>query len=118
VARAPDFGMAETFDLWFSHIVLQHNPPPVIANVLRRMFSMLAPGGVAIFQVPTYSPGYRFNAEVYLAEPRQKNIEMHCLPQPVVFKLAAQAGCIPLEVREDLAMGYPWISNIFVFRKS
>ncbi len=110
--------MAEAFDLWFSHIVLQHNPPPVIASILRRMFSMLAPRGITIFQVPTYSPGYRFNVEEYLAKPRQKNIEVHCLPQEIVFKLASDAGCTPLEVREDLAMGYPWISNVFVFRKS
>jgi hypothetical protein len=42
---------------------------------------------------------------------------VHCLPQPVVFRLAAEAGCTALEVREDSAMGFPWLSNTFVFIK-
>ena len=47
LARAPEFGMTEQFDLWFSYIVLQHNPPPIIAMVLRRAFDMLFPSAVA-----------------------------------------------------------------------
>jgi hypothetical protein len=111
--------MAEPFDVWFSYIVLQHNPPPVIAMVLRRALSMLAPGGVAIFQLPTHALGYRFDLAAYLAAPVSDAIEVHCLPQSVVFRLAAEAGCVPLEVREDTAMGPPshWLSNSFVFAK-
>lgn len=120
LARAPDFGMVEPFDLWFSYIVLQHNPPPVIALVLRRALAMLAPGGIAIFQVPTYATGYRFSLANYLANPSTTGtIEVHCLPQQVVYSLAAEAGCIPLETREDGAMGPPshWLSNTFIFAK-
>lgn len=120
LARAPDFGMAEPFDVWFSYIVLQHNPPPVIAMVLRRALSMLAPGGVAIFQVPTHALGYGFDLQAYLSATGQSDaIEVHCLPQSVVFRIAAEAGCVPLEVREDSAMGPPsqWLSNSFMFAK-
>lgn len=120
LARAPDFGMTEPFDLWFSYIVLQHNPPPVIAMVLRRALAMLAPGGVAIFQVPTHATGYRFDLENYLENPTSTGtIEVHCLPQAVVYRLAAEAGCVPLETREDTAMGPPshWLSNTFIFTK-
>jgi SAM-dependent methyltransferase len=117
LARAPDFGMVAPFDVWFSNIVLQHNPPPIIALILRRMFSLLDPGGVAIFQVTTYAPGYRFNVAEYLGAPKAGAIEIHCLPQRVIFELAHGAGCVPLDVREDSAMGYPWLSNLFVFRK-
>ena len=120
LARAPEFGMTEPFDLWFSYIVLQHNPPPVIAMVLRRALAMLAPGGVAIFQVPTYATGYSFELERYLANPTSTGtIEVHCLPQAVVYRLAAEAGCVPLEMREDSAMGPPshWLSNTFIFSK-
>ena len=117
LARVPEFGMTEPFDLWFSYIVLQHNPPPVIALVLRRMFAMLAAGGIAIFQVPTYAPGYAFDVAKYLAAPKSGTIEVHCLPQSVVFRLADEAGCMPLEMREDEAMGYPWLSNMFVFAR-
>jgi trans-aconitate methyltransferase len=116
LATPPDFGMAEPIDLWFSRLVLQHNPPPIMAMILRRMLSMLAPGAVAIFQLPTHAPSYRFIADEYLAR-NSDEIEMHCLPQSVIFALAAEAGCTPLEVREDDSMGYPWLSNVFVFRR-
>jgi SAM-dependent methyltransferase len=117
LGKTPDFGMEESFDLFFSYIVLQHNPPPVIALVLRRMFKYLLPEGLAIFQVPTYVPGYRFNVAQYLLEPKLETIEMHCFPQQVIFQMARDAGCICLEVREDAAMDFPWLSNTFVFKK-
>lgn len=120
LARAPEFGMPKPFDLWFSYIVLQHNPPPVIAMVLRRAFAMLAPGGIAMFQVPTYATGYSFDLEHYLANPTTTGtIEVHCLPQAVIYQLAAEAGCLPLETREDTGMGPPshWLSNTFIFAK-
>jgi SAM-dependent methyltransferase len=115
---APDFGMEEGFDLFFSYIVLQHNPPPVIALLMRQMFKCLLPKGLAIFQVPTYVPGYCFNVARYLLEPKLETIEMHCLPQQVIFQLAHEARCICLEVREDGAMEFPWLSNTFVFQKT
>jgi ubiquinone/menaquinone biosynthesis C-methylase UbiE len=117
-ARAPDFGMEpNSFDLWFSHIVLQHNPPPIIALILAQMFKQLKPGGLTIFQVPTYAPSYSFDLQDYLSRSKLGAIEVHCVPQSVVFELAQAAGCVPVEVREDEAMSYPWISNTFVFRK-
>lgn len=120
LTRPPDFGLNGSFDLWFSCLVLQHNPPPVIAMILRQAFARLAPGGVAMFQVPTYSLGYQFATQAYLASPTATGtIEVHCLPQAVVFHLAHQAGCVPLELREDGLMGPPsaWLSNTFLFRK-
>jgi SAM-dependent methyltransferase len=118
LARAPDFGMEpNSFDVFFSHIVLQHNPPPIIALILAQMFKLLTPGGLAIFQVPTYAPGYSFDLTSYLSGSKFGAIEVHCLPQSVVFELAHAAGCVPVEIREDEAMSYPWISNTFVFRK-
>lgn len=119
-ATAEDLGMRQPFDLWFSRIVLQHNPPPVIAQVLRRAFALLKPGGVAIFQVPTWSEGYSFDIEVYLRDiERLDGVEMHCIPQAEVFAAAAAAGIATLEVREEFSAGPPkyWLSNIFVFRR-
>jgi SAM-dependent methyltransferase len=115
-----DFGMTEPFDFWFSRIVLQHNPPPAMTRILRRMFAMLAPGGAALFQLPVYATGYAFSAERYLADTYSgREIEMHCLPQAAVFAIAYEAGCRAIEVREDGATGHPelYISNTFLFRK-
>ena len=120
LVSVPEFGMAEPFDLWFSTLTLQHNPPPVIAMILRRMFALLAPGGVAMFQLPTERVGYRFVPAEYLqASDAPEAVEIHVLPQSVVFALAAEAGCVPLEVREDSLIWPPTacVSNRFVFSK-
>jgi hypothetical protein len=46
-------------------------------------------------------------------------MEMHVLPQKIVFDLAAKAGCVPLEVQPDHCVGMArWISNTFIFGKS
>jgi SAM-dependent methyltransferase len=106
-------------DLWFSRSVLQHNPPPVMAWLLREAFARLAPGGVAIFQLPTHSSGYRFAVADYMKPQRNLTMEMHVLPQKAVFALAREAGLELLEVREDPVMGNAsrWSSNLFVLRR-
>ncbi len=120
LVSVPEFGMHAPFDLWFSSLTLQHNPPPVIALILQRMFALLAPGGVAIFQLPTERVGYRFNAAEYLARPEAGDaMEIHVLPQAVVFALALEAKCLALEVREDGLVWPPTSvqSNRFILTK-
>jgi SAM-dependent methyltransferase len=117
-SRAPDFGMLEPFDLWFSRIVLQHNPPPITSMILRRAMGMLSPGGLAVFQIPTYAPGYRFCIAEYIERIQSsRDFEVHLLPQRTIFEIAAESDCFLLEVVEDSAAGWPWHSNAFVFAK-
>jgi SAM-dependent methyltransferase len=111
------FGMSEPFDLWYSHLALQSLPPPLIARVLRRALALLRPGGLAVFQLPTYAKGYSFDPEApSRADPAA---DRHMLPQRVVFDIASAEGCVPAEVFEDLAVEpYPlWRSSVFVLRK-
>lgn len=107
--------------LWFSRMVLQHNPPPVMAHLLRIAFRGLAPGGLAIFQVPTHCTGYAFSIARYLGRSAAEapDMEMHALPQPALFALAAQAKLEVLEVREDTVLSdrLRWLSNTFVLRR-
>lgn len=108
------------FDLFFSMIVLQHNPPPVIAMLLEQVAEKLRPGGIAFFQVPTYQRGYSFDAESYLRlRADARDIEMHAFPQSEVFRIFRERGCIPLEVFEDGLSGHRdnHRSNSFLFRK-
>lgn len=109
------------WNLWYSRIVLQHNPPPIMAHLLRLAFAGLAPGGVAIFQVPTHSNGYGFAIDRYMAASDSPHMEMHVLPQRHVFALAAEAGLEVLEVREDTQAvtdnHADWLSNMFVLRR-
>jgi SAM-dependent methyltransferase len=109
------------WDCWYSRLVLQHNPPPVIAHLLRLAFAGLRPGGLAIFQVPTYRVGYRFSIAAHLAATGEPAMEMHVLPQAAVFALARQAGLEVLEVRDDTHLIASntriWLSNLFVLRR-
>jgi len=105
------------FDLVVSLIVLQHNPPPVMASLLNKLLRTLAPNGVAVIQMPTFLRDYRFSVVEYLAN-TQPPMEMNALPQSEIFAIAARAGCRVLEVREDHCLGtLPGISQTFAFER-
>jgi SAM-dependent methyltransferase len=108
------------FDLFFSMIVLQHNPPPIIGLLLETVADKLRPGGYAFFQVPTYQRGYAFDVESYLAlRGDESGIEMHAFPQAEVFRIFRERGCVLLEVFEDGLSGHRdnHRSNAFLFHK-
>lgn len=106
------------FDAFFSIIVLQHNPPPIIHHVLATILGRLKPGGIAYFQVPTYRLGYMFDVDKYLATPLRLGVpEMHVIPQPELHRLIETTGCRLLEMREDSAAGGDHISSRLFVRK-
>lgn len=107
-------------DFIYSVIVLQHNPPPIIREIVRYFMRALNPNGIALFQVPTYRQGYRFSLKEYFSNDIKKNdMEMHVLPQKDIFEIIRQEGCGVLEVLDDgwagLADGE--LSNTFLVRK-
>lgn len=106
-------------DAVMSVITLQHNPPPVMAWMLKQLLQRLRPGGVAYFQVPTYRNGYLFELERYLHSSPPSTLEMHFLPQQAVFALVADCACLCLEVREDAMVGDEdkMLSNTFLVQK-
>lgn len=108
-------------DVFYSRLVLQHNPPPLIRQLLLVALQALRPGGVAVFQLATYAATYRFDVDAYLAQSPESvsEFEIHCFPQAEVFRLVAAQGCQVLEVHEDGAAGQPesCVSSLFVVRK-
>jgi 2-polyprenyl-3-methyl-5-hydroxy-6-metoxy-1,4-benzoquinol methylase len=92
-------------DLFYSKIVLQHNPPPVMAVLLKNLLIGLNPGGIGFFQIPVFKAGYKFLIEPYLCEDNQTNMEMHFFPQVALLQLVADAGCRVCEIYEDDAIG-------------
>lgn len=119
--RIDDLAEAPAADVFFSAIVLQHNPPPVIAAILDCVFARLKPDGTAYFQVPTYEENYRFAVDDYLRERGDElNMEMHVLPQKDILRIAAHHGLQPLEILEhaipELKIGH--LSNYFLLRKT
>ena len=109
-------------DSVFSIIVLQHNPPPIIAYILDKLLASLRKGGIAYFQVPTFCEAYSFDLEKYLEAPLPKaaaTYEMHVLPQRHVFDIISRNGCHVLEVQPDNLTGaVHFVSNTFLVRKS
>jgi SAM-dependent methyltransferase len=114
-----DLLAVEPFDVFYSIIVLQHNPPPLIKLMLKSILSKLRSGGIAYFQVPTYALNYKFSTDDYLKKARaDAKIEMHVLPQAQLWKILHDAKCELLEVREDTAAGDRFIiSNTILARK-
>jgi len=106
-------------DVFYSKRVLQHNPPPIIRELVGAALTALKPGGTAFFQLPSHIPGYRFSLSEWLSWEAKTAMEMHCLPQEELFAVIAESGCRLLEVREESDPTAPiqFISNFFVVRR-
>ena len=105
-------------DVLFSIMVLQHNPPPVIAYILDRLLGNLRPGAIAFFQVPTFRLGYTFDVNQYLSKGHDE-MEMHILPQRHVFEIARRRQCEIIEVQPDnWAWSLEFVSTTFLLRKA
>ena len=67
IKSVDDIDAMAQFDLVVSFIVLQHNPPPVAVAILTKLLKRLNPGGIAVFQIPTFINRYRFDLDdIYL----------------------------------------------------
>jgi len=119
IVNLTDLEKIGQFDVFFSIIVFQHNPPPIMAYMLRVILIQLKPNGIAYFQVPTYSRGYTFGVDHYLSEIyKKKDIEYHVLLQKDVLEIVYQCGCKLLEIREDGWTGdVNGVSNTFLVQK-
>lgn len=109
----------EPFDVFYSIIVLQHNPPPLIHRLLALSFDKVRSGGYAYFQVPVAYPGYRFAVEDYLAdlERGEARMEMHVLPQVHLFRLLDEHGFRILDFQRDRMPGPDYHSVVVLAEK-
>lgn len=108
------------FDFFFSMIVLQHNPPPMIKRILACVLRQLNPGGAFLFQVPTHMLGYAFDAQTYVAseDPKGKGFEIHGLPMHVVLELLDASNCRVVEVLPDTFVGGAGSTTFFGMKKA
>jgi 2-polyprenyl-3-methyl-5-hydroxy-6-metoxy-1,4-benzoquinol methylase len=115
-------------DIFYSFIVLQHSPPPIILDVLEHAFSAIRPGGYAFFQVPTFSAEYSYSATAHVQQiahghnssgGNPDDMEVHFVPQHMVLDLAYRAGLRTVEVQPDMWAGNVdrWISNTFLLAR-
>jgi SAM-dependent methyltransferase len=106
-------------DFFYSRIVLQHNPPPIIAHILDKVFCQTLPNGILVFQLMTARTGYKFDAASYLSGMADLNDqELHVLPQSEIFKLFTKHGITCVEVFRDGALrGFDRTSTTFIGQK-
>jgi SAM-dependent methyltransferase len=104
LSRIEEYDELPEFDLFFSNIVLQHNPPPVVRHVLDRVAARGRPGATLFFQMVTYGSGYSFDVEQYLASPRA-GMEVHALRQSAIYEVLAARGYRLHEAMEDDSAG-------------
>jgi SAM-dependent methyltransferase len=115
--RLEELATLAPINAFYSFIVLQHNPPPIMEAILDHVFERLASGGIAYFQLPTYIPGYRFDAQDYFRDRGDKlDMEMHVLPQARVFEIGDRHGVRPLEAMSEIVA--PVVSHYFLMRKA
>jgi SAM-dependent methyltransferase len=97
----------EPFDLFYSVLVLQHNPPPLMHRMLQIIFEKLRQGGFAYFQIPVAARRYEFAIEEYLSRvsAAKTGMEMHVLPQKELFQLLRQFRLHILDYQVDRASG-------------
>lgn len=117
IKQLEEYTMLPKTDVVYSMIVLQHNCPPVIEYILDAALRSLNGGGIAIFQVPTYSVGYSFSYDEYLRD-NNLQMEMHVIPQKTVFEIAQKNDCVPMEVYGDASTGRNDFSTVFVLKKN
>lgn len=120
LAGVGDLALMPKVDFVFTVIVLQHNPPPVIAQAISALLAALNAGGVALFQVPIYRSNYQFSVRSYLENlSGSGDIEMHVIPQREVFRIIREQGCELLEVASDdyAGGGNGIFSNTFLVRR-
>ncbi|MBX2856635.1 MAG: class I SAM-dependent methyltransferase [Rhodobacteraceae bacterium] len=114
-----DLDVIETLpevDLFYSLIVLQHNPPPVMYEMLKRLLRRVRNGGYALFQLPTYCSDYSFIWDEYFTtEPK---MEMHSLPQRYVFEALQSAGYRVIECHQDRRASAKHMSHTFFAQRS
>ncbi len=118
IASIAELSAMPPVDFVVSIIVLQHNPPPIMADLFARLLRLLNAGGVAYIQLPTYIVGYAFDIDSYLKSDKVA-MEMNYLPQKKVFEIIRDERCQVLEIREDGHTGNSRIiSQTFVVQKS
>lgn len=123
---APDLARFErgAYDLVHSQITLQHMPPSMALNYVSEFVRLLAPGGVAAFQIPAglkwtaggtlrrFTPRAlkRLSWRVRGVEP----IEMHCVSPAQVEKAVGAAGGTLLAQTPEGSAGPDYRSNFYL----
>jgi ubiquinone/menaquinone biosynthesis C-methylase UbiE len=114
------------FDFIYSVIVLQHMPAPLSRNYVTEFVRVLAPGGLAVFQVPAQLVPARAaeingRHEIFefpdVSPTGPLRMEMHGIPRDEVERLVHDAGGRLVKALADTWAGPQWESYLYVVTK-
>jgi SAM-dependent methyltransferase len=112
---APDLGLFDdgTFDFVFTTIVLQHNPPDLAEGYIRELVRVLAPNGVAVFDMPVRLRGVKLRNGS-----RRASVEVESGPgrlqpgdQATVTARVTNISGIDWPAGARLSLGNHWLSG-------
>jgi SAM-dependent methyltransferase len=116
VNTEPDLGLFDdgTFDFAFTMIVLQHNTPDVAEGYIRELVRILAPGGVAVFdmpsqlrEAPSLPPGSHKAQIEIVSGPRR----MQPGETAIVVARVTNTSSVDWPANTRLALGNHWMSD-------
>jgi ubiquinone/menaquinone biosynthesis C-methylase UbiE len=115
---------ANTFDLVYSWLVLQHMPKQLALGYISEFARVTKPGGVMVFQIPdrrrhAQSGGERGQEDLPFEFWRgQEPLMLMCeTPYAEVVKVLEEAGARVIEVEEDARADPAWVFCYYVARK-
>ncbi len=111
-------GLKGTFAFVHSVIALQHSHPSIILSALEVFGKLLAPGGLALFQVPTHHDAYDYDTALFDGKPFDSLMELHAVRQRDVFAAMAAQHCQPMGVFEIDRVGAGWSNHYFIFSRT
>lgn len=107
------------FDLFYSQIVLQHNPPPIAAYIVGEIFASARPGAYIVMQAVTHINDYVFDPAQYLKQAGSiDDQELHPVPLEYIIRRAYENGLRALNVyRDGNISDHNITSTKFIFRR-
>ena len=120
-----------TFDIVYSHLVLQHMQPDYAKQYIVEFLRVLAPGGCLVFTLPSelrawWGVARRLAGRLYwgsqdlraaLGIQTKPRFEMHGIPRPEVLKLIARSGGKLSAALPDSSAQPAWISFCYFVTK-
>ena len=113
IQQFQDYDIIPEHDVFFSEIVLQHNPPPLQYFLIDKILSKLNSGGIFFFQTITHHETYSFEFDNYLNWQHSQNYEMHALPMRWIFKLLRKNNVFIMDVLKERLGGFNLDSHTF-----
>lgn len=99
-------------DVVYSIIVIQHNPPSEIINILNKLCQVVNKNGILILHIPYENKQYE-NMNY-----RENDMEMHLLPKNEVYNTLKNNQVEIVDVIETDFCGPDWKNCVYICKKS